>query len=61
MIEALAQLLGWLIIYSHSSWPDHVLIRTATLTPRLRPGFKAEIRARSFHFEARFTGQGQMT
>jgi 3-hydroxyacyl-[acyl-carrier-protein] dehydratase len=46
MIEAMAQLLGWLIIYSHdfSLSPIMSLIEDVTVTPHLRPGFKAEIR-----------------
>jgi 3-hydroxyacyl-[acyl-carrier-protein] dehydratase len=45
MIEAMAQLLGWLIIYSHDFrlTPIMSLIEEVTLTPHLRPGFKAEI------------------
>ena len=45
MIEAMAQLLGWLIIYSHDFhlMPIMSLIEEVTLTPHLRPGFKAEI------------------
>ena len=45
MIEAMAQLLGWLIIYSHDFrlMPIMSLIEDVTLTPRLRPGFKADI------------------
>jgi 3-hydroxyacyl-[acyl-carrier-protein] dehydratase len=45
MIEAMAQLLGWLIIYSHDFrlMPIMSLIEDVTLTPYLRPGFKAEI------------------
>ena len=45
MIEAMAQLLGWLIIYSHdfSLSPIMSLIEEVTVTPHLRPGFKAEI------------------
>ena len=45
MIEAMAQLLGWLIIYSHDFHltPIMSLIEDVTLVPRLRPGFKAEI------------------
>jgi len=45
MIEAMAQLLGWLIIYSHdfSLSPIMSLIEEVTVTPDLRPGFKAEI------------------
>ncbi len=45
MIEAMAQLLGWLIIYSHDFRlsPIMSLIEGVTLSPRLRPGFKGEI------------------
>ena len=45
MIEAMAQLLGWLIIYSHDFrlMPIMSLIEDVTLAPHLRPGFKAEI------------------
>ena len=45
MIEAMAQLLGWLIIYSHDFClsPIMSLIEGVTLSPRLRPGFKGEI------------------
>ena len=45
MIEAMAQLLGWLIIYSHDFrlMPIMSLLEDVTLTPHLRPGFKAEI------------------
>ncbi len=46
MIEAMAQLLGWLIIYSHDFRLSAImsLIETVAVTPNLRPGFKAEIR-----------------
>ena len=45
MIEAMAQLLGWLIIYSHDFRlsPIMSLIEDVTLSPHLRPGFKGEI------------------
>lgn len=45
LIEAMAQLLGWLIIYSHDFTLTTVLalVDGATLTPDLRPGFTAEI------------------
>jgi 3-hydroxyacyl-[acyl-carrier-protein] dehydratase len=45
MIEAMAQLLGWLIIYSHGFrlTPIMSLIEEVTLSPHMRPGFKAEI------------------
>ena len=44
-IEAMAQLLGWLIIYSHDFKISAVmsLVEDVTLAPRLRPGFSAEI------------------
>lgn len=45
MIEAMAQLLGWLIIYSHDFrlTPIMSLIEDVTVPSRRRPGFKAEI------------------
>ena len=45
MIEAMAQLLGWLIIFSHDFRlsPIMSLLEEVTVTPHLRPGFKAEI------------------
>jgi 3-hydroxyacyl-[acyl-carrier-protein] dehydratase len=45
MIEAMAQLLGWLINYSHDFHVCAImsLIEDVTLPSRLRPGFKAEI------------------
>ena len=45
LIEAMAQLLGWLIIYSHDFRlsPIMSLIEDVTVTPSLRPGFKAKI------------------
>jgi 3-hydroxyacyl-[acyl-carrier-protein] dehydratase len=45
LIEVMAQLLGWLIIYSHDFhlMPIMSLIEDVTLTPHLRPGFKADI------------------
>jgi 3-hydroxyacyl-[acyl-carrier-protein] dehydratase len=45
MIEAMAQLLGWLIIHAHDFQLSAVmsLIETVTVTSNLRPGFKAEI------------------
>jgi 3-hydroxyacyl-[acyl-carrier-protein] dehydratase len=45
MIEAMAQLLGWLIIYSYDFrlMPIMSLLEDVTLAPHLRPGFKAEI------------------
>ncbi len=44
-IEAMAQLLGWLIIYTHDFKlsPFMSLIEKVSLTPRLRPDFRAEI------------------
>jgi 3-hydroxyacyl-[acyl-carrier-protein] dehydratase len=46
-IEAMAQLLGWLIIYSHDFKLSAImsLIEGVTVTSTLRPGFTAEIRA----------------
>ena len=45
MIEAMAQLLGWLIIFSHDFRlsPIMSLLEEVTVTPHLRPGFKAVI------------------
>jgi 3-hydroxyacyl-[acyl-carrier-protein] dehydratase len=47
LIEAMAQLLGWLIIYSHdfTVLPIMSLIEGVSLQPRLRPGFQAQISA----------------
>lgn len=44
-IEAMAQLLGWLIIYSHDFKLSAImsLIEDVTVTSGLRPGFKADI------------------
>lgn len=44
-IEAMAQLLGWLIIYSHDFRLSAVmsLVEDADVAPDLRPGFRAEI------------------
>ncbi len=44
-IEAMAQLLGWLIIYSHDFKLSAImsLIEDVTISPELRPGFDAEI------------------
>ncbi|HDH04170.1 MAG TPA: hypothetical protein ENH01_00430 [Nitrospirae bacterium] len=44
-IEAMAQLLGWLIIYSHNFKLSAVmsLVEDVTVAPELRPGFRAEI------------------
>ena len=46
MIEAMAQLLGWLVIYSHDFHLAAImsLIEGVTVTSNLRPGLKAEIR-----------------
>ncbi|MBM4145149.1 MAG: hypothetical protein FJ240_02575 [Nitrospira sp.] len=46
MIEAMAQLLGWLIIYSHDFRLTAImsLIEDVTVISNLRPGFRAEIR-----------------
>jgi 3-hydroxyacyl-[acyl-carrier-protein] dehydratase len=45
MIEAMAQLLGWLIVYSSDFRASALmsLVEDVTVTPRLRPGFRAEI------------------
>ncbi len=47
MIETMAQLLGWLIIYSHDFRLSAImsLIEDVTVTSNLRPGFKADIHA----------------
>ena len=47
-IEAMAQLLGWLIIHTHDFRLSAVmsLIEDVTLAPDLRPGFSAEISGR---------------
>jgi 3-hydroxyacyl-[acyl-carrier-protein] dehydratase len=47
LIEAMAQLLGWLIIYSHDFRLSAImsLIEDVTVSPGLRPGFKADIYA----------------
>jgi 3-hydroxyacyl-[acyl-carrier-protein] dehydratase len=44
-IEAMAQLLGWLIIYSHDFKLSAVmsLVEDVKFTPDLRPGFRADI------------------
>ena len=44
-IEAMAQLLGWLVIYSHDFKLSAVmsLVEDVDIVPDLRPGFKAEI------------------
>jgi 3-hydroxyacyl-[acyl-carrier-protein] dehydratase len=44
-IEAMAQLLGWLVIYSHDFTvsPILTLVEGAQIPSRLRPGFRAEI------------------
>ncbi|MHC1725145.1 MAG: hypothetical protein AB9866_03860 [Syntrophobacteraceae bacterium] len=44
-VEAMAQLLGWLIIHTHDFRLSAVmsLIENVTVTPDLRPGFSAEI------------------
>ncbi len=44
-IEAMAQLLGWLIIYSHDFTLSAImsLVEDVTLVPKLRPGFTAEL------------------
>jgi 3-hydroxyacyl-[acyl-carrier-protein] dehydratase len=45
MIEAMAQLLGWLIVYSLDFKVSAImsLVEDVTVPPRLRPGFQAEI------------------
>jgi 3-hydroxyacyl-[acyl-carrier-protein] dehydratase len=47
LIEAMAQLLGWLIIYSHDFKLSAVmsLIEDVNISSNLRPGFKADIQA----------------
>jgi 3-hydroxyacyl-[acyl-carrier-protein] dehydratase len=47
LIEAMAQLLGWLIIYSHEFTvaPIMSVIEGVSLPPRQRPGFQAQIHA----------------
>lgn len=44
-IEAMAQLLGWLVIYSHDFKLSAImsLVEDVTITPDLRPGFTAHI------------------
>ena len=44
-IEAMAQLLGWLIIYSHDFKLSSImsLIGEVKIPPKIKPGFKAEI------------------
>ncbi len=44
-IEAMAQLLGWLIIYSHDFKVSAImsLVEDVSVAPNLRPGFRAEI------------------
>jgi len=46
-IEAMAQLLGWLIIYSHDFKLSAIisLVGDTNFVPDLRPGFSAEIHA----------------
>jgi 3-hydroxyacyl-[acyl-carrier-protein] dehydratase len=45
LIEAMAQLVGWLIIYSYDFRLSTflALVEDVRITPRLRPGFSAEI------------------
>ena len=47
-IEAMAQLLGWLIIYTHDFKLSAImsLVEGVEFHSRLRPGFKAEIQAK---------------
>ena len=64
MIEAMAQLLGWLIIYSHDFrlTPIMSLIEDVTLTPQLRPGFTAEIQGQIISSSKRDSlGKAQMS
>ncbi len=44
-VEAMAQLLGWLIIYSHDFKLSAImsLVEDVSVAPALRPGFSAEI------------------
>lgn len=44
-IEAMAQLLGWLVIYTHDFRLSAVmsLVEDVTVSPKMRPGFTAEI------------------
>lgn len=44
-IESMAQLLGWLVIYSHDFRLSAImsLVEDVTVSPKLRPGFTAEI------------------
>jgi 3-hydroxyacyl-[acyl-carrier-protein] dehydratase len=44
-IETMAQLLGWLVIYSHDFKLSAImsLVEDVEITPDLRPGFRAEI------------------
>lgn len=63
MIEAMAQLLGWLIIYSHDFrlMPIMSLIEEVTLTPTLRPGFRAQIQGQILSTSERDSlGKAQM-
>ena len=55
MIEAMAQLLGWLVIYSHDFKLSAVmsLIEDVNVSSRLRPGFRAEIHAEIVSTSAR--------
>ncbi len=47
LIEAMAQLLGWLVIYSHDFKLSAImsLIEDVNISSNLRPGFKADIHA----------------
>lgn len=47
LIEAMAQLLGWLIIYSHDFKLSAImsLIEDVNISSKLRPGFRADIHA----------------
>lgn len=55
LVEAMAQVLGWLIIYSHDFKLSAVmsLIEEVSVPAQLRPGFKAEIRGEMLSTSAR--------
>lgn len=55
LIEAMAQVLGWLIIYSHDFRLSAVmsLIEDVSVPSQLRPGFKAEIHGEMLSTSAR--------
>ncbi len=56
-IEAMAQLLGWLIIYSNNFNLSSVmtLVEDVSLSSNLRPGFKAEIQGEIINTSKRDT------